>query len=135
MNQSDTVKISSELMYRYYKHDGSAIGSPVSRKALSHFDAFEKIKALPFGESDEASFFLATCYLNVLRFSLVQGAENVVTRDIVLSNAYHNGKAKMIPFSKYGLMYRVFRMLVVLDRIVGNRIFKRAIHLGVRKSA
>jgi len=134
LSNAGNCRVSSELMYRYYKHDGSAIGSPVSSKALTHFNAFKEIQRLPFGEEKEASFFLATCHLNVLRFSLVYGVEDVVTRDVILRKAYHLGKARMIPFSKYGLLYIAFRSAVVVDKLLGNRIFKKIIRLGERSA-
>jgi UDP-glucose:(glucosyl)LPS beta-1,3-glucosyltransferase len=120
------VVITDNVVYQYDMKEGSAITRPMSKSALTYFKSFEGIKILSSRCCDLSvvNFFISTCYINVLRYSIEFGVENSDMIERILEKEKDFMVFGTIPFNKYGAYYLVILTIFYMDRFMNFKLYK-----------
>lgn len=120
-----------DVLYTYNMRNDSAMASPVSYRNLTHLMAFRNIHELSNDERNiDVNFFLATCYVNLLKNLLTNKAFENRVIDEILSNSTCLFRPIGLRFNLYGFVVLVSRAYILLDKVLNQRIshiiFKRS---------
>ncbi len=116
-------QFSSAVLYTYNMRNDSAMASPVSGRNLTHLIAYRSIYTLINDRNyTGVNFFLATCYVNLLKNLMTNKAAEEKTIDEILVNASYLFRPIGMRFNLYTFAIFLARGYILLDKIFKYRI-------------
>lgn len=125
-NSNKTIVL-EKILYLHSIREGSAMNSYMNAKALSHLDAFEKIRNVGYRSVDTkiVNFFVATCYVNLIKFLIQHKTQEKEVFDKIISKQELLKTSMAFPLSRYSLSILVTKFIILLDEIVNFKILQK----------
>lgn len=124
---SQQTYISNRFFYNHVMRTGSAINSLMVEKDITHIDAFHCIeaRAKQSAKAEDVNFFVATCYINLLKFLIRNKTADTHVFDAIVNNSHFLYGKITYRLTKYALVVFVLRILFKLDSATKFTLLRR----------